>query len=680
MNRKKGFTILELLAVMTILLVMAFFGVRTFTKTYEKNRMKSFLSEALIISEGAKNRYQDDRLNDNHVYDLFAGVNENKSCYTYESALKDRFVRKYSSKYVGSVEVCHELDCDYQTKIWLTNGEYYLNGVITDETLELDVIDDEFSSNNYLSCGVNPADVNLEYAYDFSGSQDILEIIKDGVYSLEAWGAQGGRYGETRGGYGGYSYTEVELHAGDKLYIQVGGQGGKNGIGTKGGYNGGANGQGSGGGGATTIATKPGFIYNPILIDYVYIIAGGGGGVATNCCCCGGIARGYNGGGYCSERLPNSGTICQSGHSYGKATVLGGGGGYRAQSSNVDGNIHSGGSGYIGNPLTHNGWMSGYNVPESSDKKTKTISTTNVSDQAIQGYAKQGNGYARIKLVDDYYIDYNLNGGTVSTPNRTTYSKTTNTFTLNNPTKTFYTFTGWTGSNGSTPSTSVSIAKGSTGNKSYTAVYEKLYNVTLDYNVTSYTLPGGTSYMDSGFTPDWNNNFVIDMDINIPTSGKRYLIIGNYDTSNQINLEVNDANKLRAYQGGDKATSGAITIGEDANYIFTYTASDKSFTYTYTSTSTDISKQATLTSSGYSGATLRLGHDYRSKSTFTAYTLNGLKVTSLLAMSYLPTNVTRPGYTFDGWYTSATGGNRITNATVPSGEQTTYYAHWTEST
>ena len=486
MNRKKGFTILELLAVMTILLVMAFFGVRTFTKTYEKNRMKSFLSEALIISEGAKNRYQDDRLNDNHVYDLFAGVNENKSCYTYESALKDRFVRKYSSKYVGSVEVCHELDCDYQTKIWLTNGEYYLNGVITDETLELDVIDDEFSSNNYLSCGVNPADVNLEYAYDFSGSQDILEIIKDGVYSLEAWGAQGGRYGETRGGYGGYSYTEVELHAGDKLYIQVGGQGGKNGIGTKGGYNGGANGQGSGGGGATTIATKPGFIYNPILIDYVYIIAGGGGGVATNCCCCGGIARGYNGGGYCSERLPNSGTICQSGHSYGKATVLGGGGGYRAQSSNVDGNIHSGGSGYIGNPLTHNGWMSGYNVPESSDKKTKTISTTNVSDQAIQGYAKQGNGYARIKLVDDYYIDYNLNGGTVSTPNRTTYSKTTNTFTLNNPTKTFYTFTGWTGSNGSTPSTSVSIAKGSTGNKTYTANF-----VPIEYTIT-YNLNGGS--------------------------------------------------------------------------------------------------------------------------------------------------------------------------------------------
>ena len=41
----------------------------------------------------------------------------------------------------------------------------------------------------------------------------------------------------------------------------------------------------------------------------------------------------------------------------------------------------------------------------------------------------------------------------------------------------------------------------------------------------------------------------------------------------------------------------------------------------------------------------------------------------------LPT-VTRTGYTFNGWFTSPTGGTQITTATVPSGS-TTYYAQWT---
>ncbi|MBS0938126.1 InlB B-repeat-containing protein, partial [Lactiplantibacillus plantarum] len=38
---------------------------------------------------------------------------------------------------------------------------------------------------------------------------------------------------------------------------------------------------------------------------------------------------------------------------------------------------------------------------------------------------------------------------------------------------------------------------------------------------------------------------------------------------------------------------------------------------------------------------------------------------------------TRPGYTFEGWYTAATGGSLIGNSvTMPAGGAT-YYAHWT---
>ena len=70
-----------------------------------------------------------------------------------------------------------------------------------------------------------------------------------------------------------------------------------------------------------------------------------------------------------------------------------------------------------------------------------------------------------------YNITYNLNGGSLpagqSNPN--TYTIETPTFTLNNPTKPGFDFEGWTGSNGSTPQTTVSVSQGRWGDISYTA-------------------------------------------------------------------------------------------------------------------------------------------------------------------------------------------------------------------
>jgi len=72
-------------------------------------------------------------------------------------------------------------------------------------------------------------------------------------------------------------------------------------------------------------------------------------------------------------------------------------------------------------------------------------------------------------LVVAYTITYNLDGGTVASANPANYTVETATFRLNNPTKTGYTFAGWTGSNGATPQTTVFVANGSAGAKSYTA-------------------------------------------------------------------------------------------------------------------------------------------------------------------------------------------------------------------
>ena len=71
--------------------------------------------------------------------------------------------------------------------------------------------------------------------------------------------------------------------------------------------------------------------------------------------------------------------------------------------------------------------------------------------------------------VNPYTITYDLAGGTVE-GNPDTYTIETVAFTLKNPTKSGYTFTGWsgTGLDGENNMT-VTIPKGSTGNRSYTA-------------------------------------------------------------------------------------------------------------------------------------------------------------------------------------------------------------------
>ena len=94
-----------------------------------------------------------------------------------------------------------------------------------------------------------------------------------------------------------------------------------------------------------------------------------------------------------------------------------------------------------------------------------------------------------------YTITYNLNGGSIS-GQPTTYKVDTANITLPTPTRTGYTFNGWTGSNGTTAQTSVTIAKGSRGNKTYTA------------NWTLPPLPTTTNY--TGCYADVNDDGTVD--------------------------------------------------------------------------------------------------------------------------------------------------------------------------
>ena len=128
---------------------------------------------------------------------------------------------------------------------------------------------------------------NNEYFY-FSQTYQLFTVNKAGTYAIELWGAQGGSNGKP-GGFGGYTYGEIKLNVGQKLYIYVG-EMPKGYTYVNGGWNGGgkglsAKGTGSGGGGATdirTIATSLLSSWNEAtsLKSRIMVAAGGGGGSA----------------------------------------------------------------------------------------------------------------------------------------------------------------------------------------------------------------------------------------------------------------------------------------------------------------------------------------------------------------------------------------------------------------
>ena len=97
--------------------------------------------------------------------------------------------------------------------------------------------------------------------------------------------------------------------------------------------------------------------------------------------------------------------------------------------------------------------------------------------------------FSRVLEYNTYNITYNLNGGSVATPNPDTFNVESETFQLNNPTKPGYTFIGWTGSNGNTPQMEVTITKGSTEDRTYNANYEfaRITVGSLTYECTSGT-------------------------------------------------------------------------------------------------------------------------------------------------------------------------------------------------
>lgn len=357
-----------------------------------------------------------------------------------------------------------------------------------------------------------------------------------------------------------------------------------------------------------------------------------------------------------------------------------------------------------------------------------------------------------------YHINYDLNGGRLRSSNPTSYTVETDTFALKNPEKTGYTFSGWTGTGLDGPTTPVTIVKGSTGDRSYTAVWHPIvYSINYDLaggsvsssNPTSYTIetdtftlknPSKDSYSFTGWTGTGLSKATTSVTIPKGSTGNRnYTATYRSDNLNVTyysgNLVVGLNEKPSTVAGGNLInysvnSSGTVTVkslvsynGNNDSYGFidgvsVYLEAGKTYVFSMSSTGTwgpgsaVDTVEAFLMNSEDNSIWHRLAE--KSGSTTTPAGSNSITFTAQRTGTYLlrldvnklgktysfsdievyqkvgtsvkthkkaygdPPDVSRTGYSLSGWYTDKINGSVVkSNTTVTNPVDHSLYTHWT---
>ena len=301
-----------------------------------------------------------------------------------------------------------------------------------------------------------------------------------------------------------------------------------------------------------------------------------------------------------------------------------------------------------------------------------------------------------------YHITYELNGGAASLNNPTTYTVESGDITISYATKHGYNFLGWTGTDLTEPTQTVTIPAGSTGDRTFTANWSP-----INYTIT-YELYGG-EWPEGQIHPDTYTIETPTFTIGTPTkTGYMFQRWNGHDPT--IRQGSTDNRTYTAswvaisYYIHFDANSGEGTMS-DQDFLYDYTINllTNAFTrlgYIFTGWNTKADGTGTAYTDGQSVSnltttrndTINLYAQWTPITYIVRFHSNdgGEDVTTDQAFTYdeaqnLTANAfTRIGYTFHGWNTKADGtgtayadGQSVVNLTTTNGATVTLYAQWT---
>ncbi|MGN0142497.1 MAG: InlB B-repeat-containing protein [Roseburia sp.] len=305
--------------------------------------------------------------------------------------------------------------------------------------------------------------------------------------------------------------------------------------------------------------------------------------------------------------------------------------------------------------------------------------------------------YAQWKK-NSYTITYNLNGGTNNKSNPASYTATTSTITLQDPTRKGYSFSGWYSDKDCTKKVT-QIKKGSTGNKTlyakwtankYTVSfngngstsgstnqlknckYGKTYTLTANgFKRKGYSFAGWNTKKD-GTGKTYKNKAEIK-NLSSKSGGKVTLYAQWKKTKYSITYNLNKGTNNKKNPASYTITTKTITLQNPTRkgYSFEGWYSDK-----------DCTKKLTQISKGSTGAKTLYAKWKKTKYSIT-YNLNKGTNNKKNPASYTVTTKTitlqkptRKGYTFQGWYSDKKCTKKVTQIKKGSTGNITLYVKW----
>ena len=291
--------------------------------------------------------------------------------------------------------------------------------------------------------------------------------------------------------------------------------------------------------------------------------------------------------------------------------------------------------------------------------------------------------YAHWK-ANAYTVSYNMNGGTGSIASQTKTHGTNLTLTTTKPTGKNFTVT-YNANGGTVSSSSKTVSQSFTNWNTAANGSGTAYNAGATYstnaNVTLYAQYANPS-IGSLPTPT-RSGYAFDGWYTAANGGTKITD----STKVTANTTVYAHWKANAYTVSYNVNGGTGSIASqtkthDTNLTLTTTKpTGKSFTVTYNANGGKVSSSSKTVSQSFmnwntaangSGTAYNAGATYSTNASVTLYAQYANP-----SIGLLPTP-TRSGYAFDGWYTAANGGTKITDSTKVTAN-TTVYAHWTKN-